>query len=177
MADTRTVYVKLMNEPADAWRPVIARHVADHVYELPQTRPDPGEVWEFPPGSTVRCETRRLSDGPVLVAAAPAPGISPLPPQVPVPAERIAEFCRRWRITEFALFGSVLRDDFGPGSDVDVLVTFDDEAQWSLMDLAAMKIGLEELFNRPVDLVEKRGLVNPFRRHNILTSKRVVYAA
>jgi predicted nucleotidyltransferase len=98
-------------------------------------------------------------------------------PRLPIPADRITDFSRRWKIVEFALFGSVLRDDFGPESDVDVLVSFAEHAEWSLLDLAAMQIELEELFGRPVDLVEKRSLVNPFRRHSILTSKQVVYAA
>ena len=53
-------------------------------------------------------------------------------PRIPIDHQRIAEFCRKWRITEFALFGSVLRDDFGPDSDVDVLVTFAADAPWSL---------------------------------------------
>jgi len=53
-------------------------------------------------------------------------------PKLVVPIDRIAEFCRRWKITELALFGSVLRDDFRPDSDVDVLVTFAPDAPWSL---------------------------------------------
>jgi hypothetical protein len=94
-----------------------------------------------------------------------------------IDTDRIADFCRRWRITEFALFGSVLRDDFRPDSDVDVLVTFEPEAPWSLWDLSRMRIELEALFGREVDLVEKKALRNPFRRREILSNQRVIYAA
>ena len=94
-----------------------------------------------------------------------------------VPHEKIDDFCRRWKVTEFSLFGSVLRDDFGPDSDIDVLVSFVPDAPWSLFDLVAMQDELRDLFGREVDLVEKEGLRNPFRRHAILTSREVVYAA
>ena len=90
---------------------------------------------------------------------------------------RLAEFCRKWKVTEFALFGSILREDFGPESDVDVLVTFQPQAQWSLWDLVDMRDELQELFGREIDLIEKEALRNPFRRHEILKSYRVVYAA
>jgi len=87
----------------------------------------------------------------------------------------VVEFCRRWQVTELALFGSVLTDDWRPDSDIDVLVTFSDEAGWSLFDLVTMQAELEQIFGRPVDLVEKDALRNPFRRHRILTTKQVVY--
>ena len=91
--------------------------------------------------------------------------------------QEIEEFCRRWQVVELALFGSILTDDFGPDSDIDVLVTFADEAPWSLFDLASMQEELEQLFGRPVDLIEKDAVRNPFRRHHILTHKRDIYAA
>jgi predicted nucleotidyltransferase len=91
--------------------------------------------------------------------------------------DRLVDFCRRWRITEFALFGSVLRDDFRPDSDVDVLVTFEPGAPWTLWDLSRMRIELESIFGREVDLVEKKALRNPFRRRAILSDQRVIYAA
>ena len=91
--------------------------------------------------------------------------------------EKIACFCRKWKITEFSLFGSVLRDDFGPDSDVDVLVSFADGAPWSLFDLIDMQDELKEIFGREVDFVEKEGLRNPFRRHHILKHREVIYAA
>jgi len=98
-------------------------------------------------------------------------------PKIDVPADKIAEFCRKWKITELALFGSVVREDFRPDSDVDVLVTFAPDAPWSLLDWADMTDDLKAIFGREVDLVEEAGLRNPFRRHAILTSKQVIYAA
>ena len=97
------------------------------------------------------------------------------PNNLPVPRQMIAEFCQQHHITEFAVFGSVLRDDFRPDSDVDVLITFAPEATPGLMDLALMQDELARLFDRDVDLVEKPGLRNPFRRRSILLSMQVVY--
>ena len=91
--------------------------------------------------------------------------------------QEIEEFCRRWQVAELALFGSILTDDFGPDSDIDILVTFADEASWSIFDLASMQEELEQLFGRPVDLIEKDAIRNPFRRHHILANKRDIYAA
>ncbi|HEX6865411.1 MAG TPA: nucleotidyltransferase family protein [Thermoanaerobaculia bacterium] len=102
-----------------------------------------------------------------------------IPPhsQIQIPKEEIEAFCRRWQIQELALFGSVLREDFSPESDVDVLVTFAPEAHWSSFDLIDMQEELRDLFGREVDLVEKKALQNPFRRHEILRTHQVVYAA
>jgi predicted nucleotidyltransferase len=91
--------------------------------------------------------------------------------------DRIGDFCRRWSVTEFALFGSVLRTDFGPDSDVDVLVTFAPDAPWTLWDLSRMRAELEAIFGRDVDLIEKKALRNPYRRQAILADHRVVYAS
>jgi hypothetical protein len=88
----------------------------------------------------------------------------------------IEQFSRRWRVKELALFGSVLRDNFGPQSDLDVLVSFEPDAPWTLWDLSRMREELEELFGRKVDLIEQEGLENPFLRHAILTTKRVIYS-
>ena len=93
------------------------------------------------------------------------------------PKDRIEDFCQRWKVVELALFGSVLRDDFRPGSDIDVLITFTPDCGWSLFDLAQMQEELKDIFQREVDLVEKEGLRNPFRRHEILNHMEVVYAA
>ncbi len=73
------------------------------------------------------------------------------------------------------MFGSVLREDFDINSDIDVLVTFTGEAQISLFDLAQMQIELQEIFNRPVDILEKAALRNPFRKRHILATAQVVY--
>jgi len=93
-----------------------------------------------------------------------------------VTREALEAFCQKWRVRELALFGSVLRQDFGPESDVDVLVSFEPQAPWSLWDLIDMRAELESLFGRPVDLVEKEGLRNPWRRQEILRTREVVYA-
>ena len=97
--------------------------------------------------------------------------------QLPIPRKEIAAFCKRWQVVEFSLFGSVLRDDFRPDSDVDVLVTFSEGAQISLFDLVQMKLELEEIFHRPVDVIEKDALENPFRKREILRTAQVIYAA
>ena len=96
--------------------------------------------------------------------------------KIRIPRKKVAEFCRRWGVVEFSLFGSVLREDFRPDSDVDVLVTFSQEAQISLFDLVQMKIDLEKIFHRPVDIIEKDALENPFRKREILRTAQVVYA-
>jgi uncharacterized protein len=97
--------------------------------------------------------------------------------RVPLSPGALNAFCRRWRVRELALFGSVLREDFSPASDVDVLVTFEREAPWSLWDVIAMRGELEEMLGRRVDLVEKDAIRNPFRRREILRNRQVVYAA
>ena len=100
--------------------------------------------------------------------------------EVAVPKKKIADFCRRWKIIEFALFGSVLREDFHPKSDIDVLVTFAPDARWSLFDHVEMQDELKALFGRNVDLVSRRGIErsrNPIRRKEILESAEVIYAA
>ena len=93
-----------------------------------------------------------------------------------LPKAEITAFCQRWKVVELAIFGSALRDDFNPRSDVDVLLTFADTAEITLLDLAQMQIELERLFHRPVDLVEKSALRNPYRRTEILATAQVVYA-
>jgi predicted nucleotidyltransferase len=94
-----------------------------------------------------------------------------------VEPERITEICRKWKISELSLFGSVLRDDFNDKSDVDVLVVFEPNDGWSLWDLMHCENEFAALFGRKVDLVEKKALRNPFRRHEILTTSQLLYAA
>ena len=98
-------------------------------------------------------------------------------PLLDIPIERIEGFCRKWGVRELALFGSAIRDDFRPESDVDVLVTFDPGAPISLWDWPLMTEELEEVFGRRVDLVEKDAIKNPYRRRAILAAHRVLYAA
>jgi len=101
-------------------------------------------------------------------------------PQIAVPRDRLRAFCDRWQVAELALFGSVLRDDFRPDSDIDVLVTFAPDARPTLFDLAEMQAELAGIFGREVDLVTRRGIErsrNPRRRQAILTSARVIDVA
>ena len=88
----------------------------------------------------------------------------------------LAEFCRRWRITELAVFGSVLRDDFRPDSDLDLLVLFAPDAPIGFLEFAAVRRELSALLGRDVDLVSKRGL-KPAIRDEVLASARVLYGA
>ena len=74
---------------------------------------------------------------------------------IPLDRAALAEFCKRWNVVELALFGSVLRDDFGPESDVDVLVSLDETARHTLFDLHQMEEELRSLFGRDVDLVSR----------------------
>lgn len=96
---------------------------------------------------------------------------------IEIPTEQIASFCHKWKVRELSLFGSVLSQEFRDDSDVDILVEFESDAPWSLLDLVEMNQELHVIFGRPIDLVEKAGLKNPFRRHAILNSREVVYAA
>jgi uncharacterized protein len=98
---------------------------------------------------------------------------------VTVPIEQIQAFCQRWHIVEFALFGSVLRDDFRPDSDIDVLVTFDPNFQRGLTETLQMRDEIQNLFGRQVDFIVKAAIErseNWLRRQNILESARVIYA-
>lgn len=100
--------------------------------------------------------------------------------KITIPRKKLAEFCRRWKIKELALFGSVLRDDFHPKSDVDLLVSFSPRAKVSLFDLVRMQNELEDIFGREVDLVERRAIEkseNYIRRKSILSNTKVIYAA
>ena len=88
-------------------------------------------------------------------------------PTLGVPSDRLAEFCRRWQVAELAVFGSALREDFRPDSDLDLLVTFAPDAQWSLLDRVRMEEELEGILGRQVDLVSRR---------EILGTARVIHA-
>jgi len=94
-----------------------------------------------------------------------------------LPKEKIEEFCLRWKIDEFSLFGSALREDFDLDSDVDILVSLSEDADLDLYDWITMIEELEEIFGRDVDLVEKSTLRNPFRRSAILTKREIIYAS
>ena len=96
-----------------------------------------------------------------------------------LPQEKIAAFCQRWNITELALFGSVLRNDFGPDSDVDVLATFAPDSRRTLLDEAKMEIEFELILGRKVDLLSRSAVEhsrNWLRRDEILSTAEAIYA-
>src|SRR5213592_3498298 len=98
--------------------------------------------------------------------------------RVEIPDHELSEFCRRWQITELALFGSALTDNFRPDSDLDLLVSFSPAAEWSLLDHVQMQRELEAITGRDVDLVSKRAIErseNWIRRDAILSSAESVY--
>jgi uncharacterized protein len=100
--------------------------------------------------------------------------------KINIPKDKIEDFCHRWKVKELALFGSVLREDFRPDSDVDFLVTFEKEARWSLFDMIDMQHELKEILGREVDLVERRAVErseNYLRRRHILQSVEPFYVA
>ena len=103
-----------------------------------------------------------------------------LHPHLEIDREKLEAFCRKWKITELSLFGSVLRDDFGPDSDVDVLVTFAADSHWTIFDVIHAEDELKEMFGREVDLVERQAVEespNYIRRKAILSSTRSIYAS
>ena len=96
---------------------------------------------------------------------------------LPLPTEALAQFCRRWNIRELALFGSVLRADFRRDSDVDVLVAFADDSNWSPIAHVLMQQELATLLRRPIALISKRALEqssNWVRREAILNTAQVI---
>ena len=96
------------------------------------------------------------------------------------PQDEIAAFCKRWQVTEFAFFGSVLREDSGPDSDIDVLVRFAPKARRTLMDIVRMQDELSGIFGRRTGLVEREAVEasrNYIRRAEILQSAEAIYAA
>ena len=99
---------------------------------------------------------------------------------ISLPEAEIKNFCQRWHIRELALFGSVLRDDFRPDSDLDVLVTFEPEANWGLFDHLQMKEELGQLLKREIDLLTRQAVErshNVPRRQAILSSAQTVYVS
>lgn len=103
--------------------------------------------------------------------------LSALP--ISLPLDAIREFCQRWHVREFALFGSILRDDFNKDSDIDVLLTYQPGTRLTLTALLAMGDELEALFGRPVDLIDRETVANSrntLRRQIIFDSAQVIYA-
>jgi predicted nucleotidyltransferase len=105
-----------------------------------------------------------------------------MPLQLPIDlsADRLDEFCRKWHVAQLALFGSVLRHDFRPDSDIDVLVAFTPGSHRGWLDREAMAEELGQLFGKPVDLVDRQAVEespNYIRRRSILQSARVIYGS
>ncbi len=95
------------------------------------------------------------------------------------PTAEISKFCQRWKIQELAVFGSALRADFDSESDIDLIVAFDDDADWSLLDHIRMQQELQALLQRDVDLVTKRAVEksqNWVRRKEILSTAFVIFS-
>ncbi len=100
--------------------------------------------------------------------------------QIQLPRQAIAEFCQRWQINEFCLFGSVLRENFRPDSDIDIMVSFEADAPWGLLEFVRMKRELETLLGREVDLVTKKSIEqshNWIRRQEILGTAQIAYVS
>ena len=101
-------------------------------------------------------------------------------PKVSIRKDQVTAFCKRWQVTELALFGSVLRGDFGPESDVDVLVEFEEGARHTLLDIAQMENELSRMLGREVDLIERTAVEqsrNYIRRKATLDSAETIYTA
>lgn len=97
-----------------------------------------------------------------------------------VEEKKLAEFCRRWKVKQLAIFGSAVRGQLRPDSDIDLLVTFAADAEWTMFDHYRMENELTELFAREIDLTSIRAVEeNPnwICRKEILDSARVIYAA
>ena len=97
--------------------------------------------------------------------------------RIEIPHDKIHDFCLKWSVRAFSIFGSSIRDDGHSESDVDILVSFHDGTSWGLFEFFDMIDELQEIFGRKVDLVEKEALRNPIRKSEILSQRQVVYAA
>jgi hypothetical protein len=97
--------------------------------------------------------------------------------QIQLDREKLAEFCHKWKIRELSIFGSALREDFGPESDLDFLVSFEPGVTLDIVDILDMKEELEKRYGRPVDLIEKGIIRNPWRKREILGTREIIYAA
>ena len=101
-------------------------------------------------------------------------------PYIDIPRKKIVGFCHKWKVREFSVFGSVLRDDFRSDSDIDVMVDFEPEAKRTLFDIVSMTDELKEIFGREVDLITRRAVEqsrNYIPRKAILSSMEVVYVS
>lgn len=103
-----------------------------------------------------------------------------MPLQIDIDRDQMETLCKQWKIKRVALFGSVLRDDFRPDSDIDLLIDFDEDARWSLLDHVAMEEEFSQSLGRKVDLISRRAVEqsqNAIRRNSILSSAELIYGA
>lgn len=93
-----------------------------------------------------------------------------------IPEPQLTEFCHRHGVARLAVFGSILRDDFRPDSDVDILVEFIPGVAYSLLDLGGMLMELQEMFGREIDL-KTPSFLSPRLRDQVMRDARTLYAA
>jgi uncharacterized protein len=91
--------------------------------------------------------------------------------------QEIARIARKYYVTKIEVFGSVVRSDFNPDSDIDLLITFNETSDLSLFDLMDLESEFSHLFKRAVDIVEPSAIRNPIRRKDIFASSELIYAA
>ena len=95
-------------------------------------------------------------------------------------SEAVRDFCRKWKIRELSVFGSILRDDFGPDSDIDFLIEHEEDADWNLFDDMEMQEELEQIVGRKVDIVDRAGVESSHNRllkREIISTAEHIYAA
>lgn len=100
--------------------------------------------------------------------------------RINVPDEKLVEICKRHKISELALFGSALTNEFKESSDVDLLYVFGEDALRSLFNIVRIKEELEKLFGRPVDFISRKAIEqsrNIYRKKAILENVKIIYAA
>lgn len=100
--------------------------------------------------------------------------------KIQLPQPELAAFCQKWKIKEMSFFGSVLREDFRSDSDIDIIVSFEDNSTWGILELVRMKRELKTLLGREVDLMTKKSIEqshNWIRRQEILGTAQIVYVA
>lgn len=98
-------------------------------------------------------------------------------PKISINENELIEIVKNFKIKEIYFFGSILREDFSASSDIDILIVFQENSNYSLFELMDLKEKLELCLNRKVDIVEKDGITNPYRRKEILSTARRIYAA
>jgi predicted nucleotidyltransferase len=89
----------------------------------------------------------------------------------------VVSLCKRYYITEMSIFGSSIRDDFTQDSDIDILVSFEQNSEITLFEIIELEKEFSRIINREVDIVEKESLKNPIRKNKILSTREIIYAA